>query len=455
MSCAISASGSALALWLALALAGCRGTPVEPPDAAPSPQASAEPAPLANVGAAASAAATTNSGLDGSAPPEPLRGDREVPADTPREVVHELGAKDVPHDPKELWGYELQVVLHMGEGPAAVKAPEVNFNAIDAARRKTEAHMVAYTSQSRARFILTSGFILPAGTELRARSDRYGHLLLWPGEDSYRVAEPGAMRALLGERRLDVAPVSPVEATASGEGARRLNLRTRHVELSTRAAKATLEMAAFQNAGEGGALVCRMLLDLMGGPPAASPCASDEIPLHAELRWTTEGSLVFDVVGIAPRKDLAAQDLAAPPSTMSFVRGAPPALPGDAMLAKGELAAMRNGPVEVPAARGRGRAGAAARRGVAADQRDRRAAGGVARWSARGVGGAGRERLAAVAAARALHAAVAHASSATRGSRRRPPPCRGEPTWEARRRARAECRQRGAREGRPPVCTRA
>lgn len=352
MSCAISASGSALALWLALALAGCRGTPVEPPDAAPSPQASAEPAPLANVGAAASAAATTNSGLDGSAPPEPLRGDREVPADTPREVVHELGAKDVPHDPKELWGYELQVVLHMGEGPAAVKAPEVNFNAIDAARRKTEAHMVAYTSQSRARFILTSGFILPAGTELRARSDRYGHLLLWPGEDSYRVAEPGAMRALLGERRLDVAPVSPVEATASGEGARRLNLRTRHVELSTRAAKATLEMAAFQNAGEGGALVCRMLLDLMGGPPAASPCASDEIPLHAELRWTTEGSLVFDVVGIAPRKDLAAQDLAAPPSTMSFVRGAPPALPGDAMLAKGELAAMRNGPVEVPAARG-------------------------------------------------------------------------------------------------------
>jgi len=353
MSCAIFASSSALALLLALAaVTGCRGAPVDPPDAAPSPQASAEPAPLANVGAAASAAATTTSGLDGSVPPETLRGDREVPADTPHEVIRELGAKDVPRDPKELWGYELQVVLRTGEGPAAVKAPEVNFNAIDAARRKTEAHMVVDTSQSRARFVLTSGFVLPAGTELRARSDRYGHLLLWPGEDSYRVAEPGAMRALLGERRLDVAPVSPVETTVSGEGARRLNLRTRHVELSTRAAKATFEMSAFQNAGEGGGLVCRMLLDLMGGPPAASPCASDEIPLHAELRWTTEGSLVFDVVGITPRKDLAAQDLAAPPTTASFVRGAPPALPGDAMLAKGELAAMRNGPVEVPVARG-------------------------------------------------------------------------------------------------------
>jgi hypothetical protein len=335
-----------------MALSGCRGAPVDPPDAAPSPQASAEPAPLANVGAAASAAATTTSGIDGSVPPEALRGDREVPADAPHEVVHELGAKDVPHDPRELSGYELQVVLHMGEGPTAAKAPEINFSAIDAARRKTEAHMVVDTSLSRARFVLSSGFVLPAGTELRARSDRYGHVLLWPGEDTYRVAEPGAMRALLGERRLDVAPVSPVETGSSGEGARRLNRSTRRVELSTRAAKATFEIAAFQNAGDGGGLVCRMLLDLMGGPPAASPCASDEIPLHAELRWTTEGSLVFDVVGIASRKDLAAQDLAAPPATASFVRGAPPVLPGEAMVSKGDLAAMRNGPIEVPVARG-------------------------------------------------------------------------------------------------------
>lgn len=333
-------------------MAGCRGAPAELPDAAPSPQASAEPAPLANVGAAASAAATTTSGVDGSVPPEPLRGDRELQPDTPHEVARELGAKDVPRDPKELSGYELQVVLHMGEGPPAAKGPEVNGNAIDAARRKTEAHMVIDTSLSRARFILSSGFVLPAGTELRARSDRYGHVVLGPGDDTYRVAEPGAMRALLGERRLDVAPVSPVEQGASGEGARRLNLRTRHVELSTRAAKATFEIAAFRDAGDGGGLVCRLLLDLMGGPPAASPCASDEIPLHAELQWTTQGSLFFDVTAITPRKDLAAQDLAAPPATASFVRGPPPMLPGEAMLSKADLVAMRNGPIEVPVARG-------------------------------------------------------------------------------------------------------
>jgi hypothetical protein len=335
-----------------LSLAGCRGAPIDPPDAAPSPQASAEPAPLANVGAAASAAATTTSGLDGSVPPEALRGDVELAADTPHEVARELTAKDVPHDPRELSGYELQVVLHSGEGPPATKGPEINTAAVDVARHKTEAHLLVQASQTRARLVVGSGFVLPAGTELRARSDRYGHVVLFPAEDGYRIAEPGAIRALLGERRLDVAPVSPVETVGGGEGARRLNLRTRRVDMATRAAKATFEIAAFRDAGEGGALVCRLLLDLMGGPPAASPCATDEVPLHAELRWTTQGSLTFDVTAIAHRTDLLAQDLAAPPSSRGLARGAPPVPAGEVLLSRSDLAALRTGPVEVPLTHG-------------------------------------------------------------------------------------------------------
>ena len=105
--------------------------------------------------------------------------------------------------------------------------------------------------------MLAGGFLLPQGTELRARVDRYGHVLIMPAEDAYRVAEPGALRALLSERRLDVAPVSPVDVVSGGEGQRRLNLRTRRVDLATRAAKATLELSAFRDAGDGGALVCR------------------------------------------------------------------------------------------------------------------------------------------------------------------------------------------------------
>jgi hypothetical protein len=137
--------------------------------------------------------------------------------------------------------------------------------------------------------------------------------------------------------------------TATGEGQRRLNLRTRRVDLATRAAKATVELAAFRDAGDGGGLVCRMLLDLMGGPPAASPCATDEVPLHAELRWTTQGSLFFDVTAITRRTDLAVTDLATPPATATFLASPPPQSQGEPMLGKNDLIAIRNGPVDVPA----------------------------------------------------------------------------------------------------------
>lgn len=332
---------------------GCRGAAVDPPGATTSPQANAQPAPLANVPTAAGETATSNAGSDAGPPPEPLRSDRALTADSPREIVRELAAKDPRNDPKELGGYAMQAVLHSGEGPPAAKGPEVNTQAIEAARRKLEARLAIDASQTRARFVPSGGFVLPQGTELRARVDRYGYVLLAPGEDAYRVAEPGALRALLGERRLDVAPLSPAEVTSAGEGARRLNLRTRRVEVSTRAAKATLELATFRDAGDGGALVCRLLLDLMSAPPATAACASDEIPLHAELRWTTQGALAFDVTSIVRRLDLPAGELAAPPSTATFSAAPLPGSWGEALLGKAELAALRSAPVELPPPQGR------------------------------------------------------------------------------------------------------
>jgi hypothetical protein len=206
-------------------------------------------------------------------------------------------------------------------------------------------------SQTRARFVLTGGsFVLPQGTELRARLDRYGHLLLWPGEDTYRVAEPGSLRALFGERRLDVAPVSRADVLDGGEGPRRLNLRTRRTEVSTRAAKATLEVATLHDVDDGGALVCRMLLDLMSASPSTAACENDELPLHAELRWTTQGSLTFDVTSIVHRSDLAAQDLETPPATLAFAPSPPPDSPAEMLVPRSELAAFRTAPVEIPPA---------------------------------------------------------------------------------------------------------
>lgn len=329
-------------------LVACKGAAPEPPDAAQSPQASAEPTPLANVAPAANAATNAASSLDGGALPEPMRADREVTTDVPREPSRELLAKDQARDPKELAGYELDLVVHTGEGPPAAKGPEVNAAAIESARHKTEARITVEASQSRARFVFQSGFVVPPGTELRARVDRYGHLLFWPNEQSYRVVEPGALRALLGERRLDVAPQSPVQSTPAGEGARRLNVRTRRVEVATRAGKATLELGAFRDAGDGGGLVCRFLVDLMGGAPAGSPCTSDELPLHAEIRWSTQGTLVVDAVAVTRRTDLGVADLAAPPPSTWFAMGAPAHSDGDALLPRADLAAIHSAPVDVP-----------------------------------------------------------------------------------------------------------
>jgi hypothetical protein len=334
-------------LLACVALWGCKTAPAEAPDAAPSPQATAEPALLANPPLAPTA---NPADVDAGHTPEPLRGDQGLAPDVWREPsVREGGLREASRDPRGPLGYTLQATIRTGEGPAAPRGPEVNVGAIDAAKRRSEARMSIAFSQGRARFLLQGGaFVLPPATELRSRSDRYGHLLFLPGEDVYRVVESGSLRALLGERRLDVAPLSPAEVAPAGESVRRLGLRTRRVDVSTRAARAVLEIATVHDAGDGGPLVCRFLLDLMSAPPSIAVCAADEVPLHAELRWTTQGSLVFDATSIARTLDLAPQDMAAPPASVSFTAAAPPPSPAELLVPRAELAAFRTGPVDVP-----------------------------------------------------------------------------------------------------------
>jgi hypothetical protein len=253
-------------------------------------------------------------------------------------------------DVRELTGYVIQAVLRSGEGPGAPKAAEVNGPAIDGARRRSEARMTVEMTQTRARFVLSGAFVLPTGTELRARSDRYGYLLLWPGETTYRIAEPGALRALLGERRLDVAPLSAAEVRSGGEGPRRLTMATRRVEVSTRAARAVIELATLRDSGDGGALVCGVLLELMSAPPSTAVCTTDEVPVHAELRWMTRGTLIFDVTSIGRRTDLPTGDLAAPSPSLTFAMSPPPSGAGEPLISKADLAAFRTIPVDLPVA---------------------------------------------------------------------------------------------------------
>ncbi len=330
---------------VALALAACKAGTYDPTDTAASPQAQAEPTPLA---VSPVANAVVGSSADAGPAPENLRFDSNLPTDVGREPTRDLGTREPPRELKELSGFTLQAVLRSGEAPPPPRAGEVNVTAIDAAKRKTEPRLTVEAGASRARFVLSGGFVLPPGTELRSRSDRYGHLLLWPGEQTVRIVQPGALRALLGERRLDVAPLSPAEARSTGEGPHRLNLHTHRVEVSTRAARATLELATVHDIGEGGVLICRFLLDLMSAAPSTRACAIDELPLHAELRWTTGGSLVFDSSSLLQPDDIPPLDLAVPPASVSWATSALPTGGAETLLPKTEIAAFHSAPVDLP-----------------------------------------------------------------------------------------------------------
>lgn len=321
-------------LALVSLLAACRDVPGEPPapDAAASPQATAIPAPLASPTPSPSAGVAAS--IDGGPPPTPIRGDVALAAD--------LGAR-------ETTGYTLSAVVRHIDPTGPSRGPEVSAAGIEAARKKTETRLAIDASPSRLRAVLQgTGWVLPETTEVRARADRYGHVVLWPGGGTYRPLAPGALRALFGERRFDVAPVTLGEVIARDQPTKRIGIRARKVEIVTRAARASLEIGKLEGLGEGGVLLCRMLLDLVGAAPGTPACGLDEVPLRAEMKWTTRGAIGFELTGVLRRTDMAASLLTVPPPLAAFADAPPPAASVAPLLTPSELAAFRNGPIDVP-----------------------------------------------------------------------------------------------------------
>jgi hypothetical protein len=334
-----------LRLYVALGLAasaviaigscmGPQGKTEGAPDATASPQASAMPAPLA-IAPTGVASAVALAMPEGGPPPLPFRGDLPLAADSAaRETV----------------GYTLSAVMKPGEVSGPLRAPEVNAAGLDAARRKTELRLAIDLSASRMRVVLLgAGWVLPPETELRARSDRYGHVVVWAGGAQYRPLAPGTLRALLGERRFDVAPITPADVVPKDEVGKRIGIRTRKVDVVTRAAKATFEIGRLPELGEGGTLLCRVLLDLMNAPPSTALCADGELPVRAELHWTGRGSIGFELTGVLKRDkaDATSTSLLVPAAGATFTSSPLPVSGVRAALEPAELTAFRTGPVEV------------------------------------------------------------------------------------------------------------
>jgi hypothetical protein len=348
-------------LLLLVAGSGCAraGAPSDPPEQPASPQAKAEPAPIASLPPAVGSSVVQPAALalDGGVVPQPLRADRAIPVDTTTKETTKEG----------IAGYTLTAVLRPSDVPPPAKGAE---NAgLESARKKTETRLTIDLAPTHARVVLGPGFVLPEKTELRQRIDRYGHVVFIPDEGVYRVAASGSLRAVLGERRLDAAPLGTPELTHNGEGVRRFGRPTHKVEVLTRAAKATFEIGHLADVGDGGALLCRSLLELMGAPPTTLLCGDGDVPLHAELHWTAldasppkggapppspalrtngrmAGVLAFDVLSITHRTDLSATSLAVPPPQATFLEAPFRAEGAHLLLAKSDLSAFRPAGVE-------------------------------------------------------------------------------------------------------------
>jgi hypothetical protein len=326
----------------------------------PSPNASILPAPLASAGDLAGA-----SGLRGATsaaigipadsaghlvlrepeppPPEPLPVNREIPGDT-------LTAKDGA-------GYSLEGAFHWADVPAPPAAPEVVPSAIREASQKTELSVaIDLASVGRLRFSLESAaFPLPTHTELRARSNYYGHVLVWPDGASYRLLAPGSLRAMFAERRADVTPLLRAKVTPAGTGTL-LGHKTIVTDVETSQGTLTIEQTTLAGSGGGGELLCRLLVEIVGAEPNTETCRSERIPLAGRYRWAPSGSLSFNVTSLAEKKDLALGYVYVPPAGAVFAPGQLPPKTSGVFLTQSDLAKFRLHPTRgaVPGSRAPG-----------------------------------------------------------------------------------------------------
>ncbi len=321
-----------LMIW---ALPGCpeeatRSGPV-PSSSLPSPNASILPAPLKPPTEAPNsrdAGADSDTGADANRPPPAtLREDAPLQPDTHRFL-----------DPQ---GMRLDARFRWHGLPPPPTGPDVNVEAIVNARKKTERTMVIDLSpEGRLRTeIAGPAFPLPSGTELRARREHYGHVLVWPDGVSYRVLQPGTVRALFEEGRADVGPLV-LPSIAPAESINVLGYDTDARTVTTSLGSAVLHQASIPGV-PAGELLCRTLLELLSARPSTPICAPDLVPVRAEYRWEEGGQLTFEVTSMVRTATLDTEQLLIPPRTPSFKADRLPRLPRATLLDDSDLGSLR------------------------------------------------------------------------------------------------------------------
>lgn len=230
--------------------------------------------------------------------------------------------------------------------PAAPKAPEIDAAGLDTARRLTAPTVsVVVTALGRMKMVTESRALpLPFRSEIRARFDKLGHLAFWPGLSKHRVLPTGALRTTFGERRVDVTPLVPGSRLKSGTG-NVIDTPTRSVTLESALARVRLEIASVPEAGAGGPLLCRALVEMAGIDPLQTECKPGELVLFAAIDWLDGGGIDFEATSLERKTDLPPGEVLVPPPSTELVTEGLPEAPDGIYLTQTELAAFRTKPV--------------------------------------------------------------------------------------------------------------
>lgn len=316
---------------------GCESRRPEPAPAAsanePSPNASVLPAPLAPGATKAAPRDVAHPTPDPSSsvgvpePPRPIREDDALPPES------ELRAAP---------GLSLEARLRWLD-PLPARSPEGNADALARARDKTGFELsIDLSSLGRMRIGFASrGLPFQPGADLRARDDRFGHVLLWPGLDSYTPLPPGTLRAALAETRVDATLLSEPVVAAAGSG-NLIGIATQRQRLENGLGRVELEQAVAPAAGSAGALLCRFALELIGVGPESSACRPEWVPLRAEYTWASGARFELEVTKLTRRAELPIDGLAVPPSSAAPRRGELPVPPFIALLEERELGELHS-----------------------------------------------------------------------------------------------------------------
>jgi hypothetical protein len=221
--------------------------------------------------------------------------------------------------PRDSVGVSLEAEWKAIDWPPVPNTSEIERDRLIEIRNKMKLSMrIDLIGSGRMRLVLSSrGYAFEKGTELRARVDLLGHVLVWPDESQYRILPAGTLRSLFQEGLADVGPVLATSVKPAGTG-HWLDWETERVSLTNPFGHLVIDQSTNPAAGVSGRLLCRWLLEFISAEPSTSVCQTDMVPVRAQFEFAGGGKLEFVATQVSKKQEYGASSISVPPSGASF-----------------------------------------------------------------------------------------------------------------------------------------